>query len=147
MKKFLSFLVLLAVVAVPFACAGDVITQDVNRLPQAARDFIKQHFAASQVSYIKIESEFMKSTTYEVVMTDRVKLEFDSKGEWKEVDCENVAVPASLIPAYAQEYAKRNYPDVPVVKVERKRGIVEIELLNELSLKFDRQGRLTEIDD
>lgn len=147
MKKVLSFLVLLAVVAVPFACAGDVITQDVNRLPQAARNFIKQYFAASKVSYIKIDSEFMKSTTYEVVMTDRTELEFDSKGEWTEVDCKRLAVPDALVPAYAKEFAGRNYPDVSIVKIERKRGMVEVELLNDLSLTFNRRGDLIDIDD
>lgn len=43
MKKVLSILVL-ALVAVQFAFAGDVITQDAKQLPLTARNFINQYF-------------------------------------------------------------------------------------------------------
>lgn len=43
MKKVLSILVL-ALVAVQFAFAGDVITQDTKQLPLTARNFINQYF-------------------------------------------------------------------------------------------------------
>lgn len=44
MKKVLSILVL-ALVAVQFAFAGDVITQDAKQLPLTARNFINQYFS------------------------------------------------------------------------------------------------------
>ena len=44
MKKVLSILVL-AIVAVQFAFAGDVITKDVKELPLTARNFINQYFS------------------------------------------------------------------------------------------------------
>ena len=43
MKKILSILVM-AIVAVQFAFAGDVITKDMNQLPLPARNFINRHF-------------------------------------------------------------------------------------------------------
>ena len=52
MKKVLSILVL-ALVAVQFAFAGDVITQDTKQLPLTARNFINQLFGGSpaQIEY------------------------------------------------------------------------------------------------
>ena len=47
MKKVLSILVL-AIVAVQFAFAGDVITKDVKELPLTARNFINQYFSKPQ---------------------------------------------------------------------------------------------------
>ena len=44
MKKILSILVL-AIVAVQFAFAGDVITKDAKELPLNARNFINQYFS------------------------------------------------------------------------------------------------------
>lgn len=70
MKKVLSILVL-AIVAVQFAFAGDVITKDVKELPLTARNFINQYFSKPQISYIKIDSEFL-SKKYEV--TDENKI-------------------------------------------------------------------------
>lgn len=44
MKKILSLLVL-AIVAVQFSFAKDVITKDMNQLPLPARNFINGNFA------------------------------------------------------------------------------------------------------
>ena len=51
MKKVLSILVL-ALVAVQFAFAGDVITRDAKQLPLTARNFINQYFTKPQISHI-----------------------------------------------------------------------------------------------
>lgn len=72
MKKVLSILVL-AIVAVQFAFAGDVITKDVKELPLTARNFINQYFSKPQISYIKIDSEFL-SKKYEVTLTTARRL-------------------------------------------------------------------------
>ena len=70
MKKVLSILVL-ALVAVQFAFAGDVITQDTKQLPLTARNFINQYFSKPHISHIKIESEILQTKKYEVLLTDR----------------------------------------------------------------------------
>ena len=63
MKKVLSILVL-ALVAVQFAFAGDVITQDTKQLPLTARNFINQYFSKPHISHIKIESEILQTKKY-----------------------------------------------------------------------------------
>ena len=42
---------------------------------------------------------------------------------------------------------KANFPGVFVVKVDKERYGYEIELSNELELKFDKKGNLMSIDD
>ena len=54
MKKILSLLVL-AIVAVQFSWAADVITKDMNQLPLPARNFINRHFTKPEVSHINID--------------------------------------------------------------------------------------------
>lgn len=144
MKKILSILVL-AMVAVQFAFAGDVVTHDSKKLPAAASNFISQYFSKPQISYIKIDSEFF-SKTYEVILTDRTEIEFDKKGNWMEVDCKKSAVPAALVPAFVKNYVKSNFPHQIITKIERKNG-VEVELDNDFSLKFNKKGQLVDIDD
>lgn len=145
MKKILSILVL-AIVAVQFAFAGDVITQDVNQLPLNARNFINQHFSKPQISHIKIDSEILQSKKYEVLLTNRTEIDFDSKGNWLEVDCKKSAVPGSLIPVSVKDYVKKNFPNTIINKIERKGKGLEVELSNDYSLKFNKKGQFVSMD-
>ncbi len=146
MKNILSFLMLMFL-SLQFACAKDIITQDEKRLPENARSFIEKHFPHVQISYIKIDNDFLESTKYKVLMTDRKELEFDKNGDWTEIDCKKEAVPATLIPENIATYVKQHFPEETITQIERKKRHIEIELGNDLSLKFDKNGKLIEIDD
>ncbi|NDV83966.1 PepSY-like domain-containing protein [Bacteroides sp. 51] len=146
MKKILS-LVVMALIAIQFTSAKDVVTKDEMQLPLAARNFINQHFTKPQISYIKIESELLKGKKYEAVLTSGVEIEFDSKGEWTDVDCKRGTVPASIIPEYVKEYVKTNFSGQTITQIERDRHGIEVELNNDLSIKFDKKGQLRELDD
>lgn len=146
MKKVLSIL-LLALAAVQFAFAGDVITRDAKQLPLTARNFISQYFAQSQISHIKIETGMLGSKKYEVLMTDRTEIDFDGNGNWTEIDCRKAAVPAALVPASVSEYVRTNFPQEIITKIERERSGIEVELSNDYSLKFNSKGRFVSMDD
>lgn len=146
MKKLLSILAL-ALVAVQFAFAGDVITQDAKQLPLTARNFINQYFSRPQISHIKIETNVLQSKKYEVLLTDRTEIDFDSNGNWTDVDCQKAAVPEALVPASVKEYVKTNFPREIITKIERKRAGVEVELSNDYSLKFNNKGNFISMED
>ena len=129
MKKVLSILVLV-LATVQMAFAGDVITRDAKQLPLTARNFINQYFTKPQISHIKIETGILGSKSYEVLLTDRTEIDFDSNGNWTDVDCKKAAVPAALIPASVKEYVKMNFPQEIITKIERGRSGVEVELAN-----------------
>lgn len=145
MKKILSILVL-AVAAAQFAFAGDVITKDAKELPLTARNFINQYFTKPQISYIKIDNEFL-SKKYEVILTDRTEIEFDKKGNWMEVDCKKNAIPGALVPVFIKDYVKTNFPNQIITKIERNGTGLEVELANDFSLKFNKQGKFVSMDD
>lgn len=148
MKKFLSLLVL-AIVAVQFSFAADVITKDMNQLPLPARNFINRHFTNPQVAHIKIEKERMEPTKYEVVLMDGSEIDFDSKGNWEEVSAKKgQVVPVTIVPGFAVDYLKtHNFTNEGVTKVERDRKGYEIELSTGLSFKFDKKGKFIKADD
>lgn len=146
MKKVLSILVL-ALVAIQFAFAGDVITQDANQLPLAARNFINRYFTNPQISHIKIERKMLGAKSYEVLLTDRTEIDFDSNGNWTDVDCKKSAVPEALVPVAVREYVKTNFPREIITQIERGRNRVEVELSNDYTLKFNSQGKYLSMDD
>ncbi len=145
MKKFLAVL-FMATLTVWSVSAKDVITMDMNKLPLVARNFINQHFTRPQISYIKIDSEFL-SKKYEVVLSNRTKIEFNGNGEWEEVDGNRNDLPLTIIPEHIKTYVNAQYPGTTYRKIERDRGEVEIKLSNHLSLTFDKKGQLIDIDD
>ena len=122
MKKFLSLLVL-ALVAVQFSFAKDMITKDMNQLPLPARNFINSNFTKPQVAHIKIDKDMMESTKYEVLLMDGTEIDFDSKGNWEEVSAKKgQTVPVSIVPGFAVNYLKaHNFVNEGVTKVERDR--------------------------
>ena len=144
MKKMM-FAMFLLFAAVLNANAGNdrIITKD--KLPVNAQQFIDTHFESLKISYVKEERDFFERS-YEVVFTDGSKLEFTSKGEWKDVDCRYSEVPAAIVPAAIMEYVLKNFPAEKVLKIERETGNYEVKLSNRYELTFDKKLRIIDID-
>lgn len=144
MKKLLFLLVCLFALQT-VARADDDKPIQINQMPQQAQLFIKKYFADSKVALAKMESDLLNKS-YDVIFTDGNKVEFDKKGNWKEVDCKYSSVPAAIIPETIQKYIKTNYPDTKVVKMERDKKEYEVKLTNRTELKFDMDFNLLDID-
>ncbi|MDR0427204.1 MAG: PepSY-like domain-containing protein [Dysgonamonadaceae bacterium] len=146
MKKFVLLLTVIGMFSLQSASADDVVTRDIERLPQAAKNFIQKHFPNEKVSYMKIDKELL-STTYEVTFISGIELEFTKDGEWKEIDCKHTAVPAGAVPTKISEYVKTNFPGTFIKQIEKKKRRYEVELSNKLDLEFDMNENFIKIDD
>ena len=125
--------------------AGDMIIP-TNQLPAAAKTFVKTNFPGQTISYAKLDREFT-GTRYEVRLNNGVELDFDKNGTWDKVDCNYSAVPAKLVPASIANYVKANFAGASIVKIDKERYGYDIELSNDLELKFNKNGKLMSIDD
>jgi|SRR5690606_2336382 len=122
-----------------------VITK--NELPQTAQKFISDNFAKSTIDYAKIDKEIL-STDYKVKFTDGVEIEFDSKGEWTEVDGNKTTIPTGFIQKSILTYVKEKFPNTQIEKIEKGRfGKQEVKLSNGLELEFNSEGKFKRIDD
>ena len=146
MKKIVAMFIM-AIMALQVAFAGDVVTRDVSKLPAEARTTISKHFPDAKISFIKIEKDFFQSANYEATLTNGVEVDFNSKGEWLEVDCKKGTVPAAFIPAKVSSYVKSNFPNEQIRKIERGRKGYEVKLSNGLEVKFDPYGGFLKLDD
>ena len=125
------------------SCSDRIIPSE--KLPAAAQSFLKEYFPDSPISYVKKEADL--TPTYEVVLQNGTEIEFNKKGQWDNIDCKRLAVPATLIPAAISEYVNANFPGQSIVKIDRETYGHEIEMANGLELKFDKKGKLLHIDD
>ncbi len=129
--------VLLALTA---ASARGRVTRDTAVLPAEAREFVKTQFPSTTISYLKVDKGMFNGNSYEVRLADGTELDFNSQGEWTEIDCEPRAVPSTVIPETISNYMKQNYSRHRIVKVERNRKGYELKLENDLEVDFDTYG-------
>ena len=126
------------------AMADDDRPIDFSQLPTTAQATVKKHFASSEILYSTQDGIVFK--TYDVMFANGDKIEFDSKGNWKDVEMMN-GVPTAFVPAQIQNFVKKSYPGTKITKIDRDARDYEIELSNGLDLKFNKSSRLIEIDD
>lgn len=118
-----------------------------NHLPKTAKTFLAVHFKGIPVSSAIEDREIYGVDEYKVYLNNGMKMEFDSNGNWKEVDGKHQKVPYGFIPASIKNYSSRNFPNTYIIKIEKKRWSYKAELSNGLELEFDRNGNFKKIDD
>ena len=151
MKKItLTLFAIIASVATLFAASQPTTMEDraisFNELPAKAQSFINTYFANEEISHIILDRDVI-SVDYNVALLSGTKLEFDSKGEWKEVDTRNGAVPEALIPNAIAEYVKSKYPNRKITEISRNHTYTEVTLDGGLELTFNKSYKLVDVDD
>lgn len=138
-------LLVMTVVGLMFSTAAlaDDIPVSVNQLPSSVKVFVRNNFKGKSIIYA--EKDFK---TYECRLSDGTKVEFTKKGDWKKVDSNDMtAVPSALVPTIIMKYVHCTFPGASITKIEKERYGYDIELSNDLELKFNRQGVLLRMDD
>ena len=125
---------------------GDVITKDIKETPCCHTELYQfQYFSKPQISYIKIDSEFL-SKKYEVILTEPRGLQQERQLDGNELK-KGKSRPAVLIPVSIKDYVKANFPNEIITKIERGGTGIEVELANDFSLKFNKKGQFVSMDD
>ena len=127
------------------ANAGNDKPINVNELPAKAQTLLSKHFKGQKVMFATIESGVV-SRSYDVVLRNGTKLEFDKKGNLTEIDCKQGIVPSQLIPQPIKNYFKENYRGEAVRKIELNKKEYEVELTNGIDLTFNKHFQLIDID-
>ena len=148
MKRF--FRVLMIAICCMVSCnmvanAGNDKPISVNALPAKAQTLLNNHFNSQKVMLATIESGVV-SRSYDVVLQNGTKLEFDKKGNLTEINCKQGIVPALLIPQAIKNYLKDNYAGQSVKKIEINKNEYEVELTNGLDLTYNKHFQLIDID-
>ena len=135
--------IITAFVAILFCGMTSAMAQNTN---PAVTQFVEQYFPKATVQMVMPDDDDI-----DVVLNDYTKIEFRLNYEWKKVDCEHgsvyTSVPAELVPAQITTYVNSNFPNTLIKKLEKKYTGWEIELNNGLEVKFNKNFKVTEIDD
>ncbi len=142
MKRIHYFLLTLVCLFTSSMAMADDVPIPVEKLPTEAKTFIKAHFADKSVLLATKDWD-----SYECHLDDGTKIDFNKKGVWQKVDCLMNAVPAALVPAQIAKYVTATFPNCTIIKIEKERYGWDIELSNDMELKFNKQGVLIGMDD
>ncbi|MGB6083201.1 PepSY-like domain-containing protein [Moheibacter sp.] len=116
-------------------------------LPKSAQTFLKENFINERVVQAE-KDNYGNRTDYEIVLSNGTEIEFDNKGNWKEVDAKNKeALPEGFIPRKIVQHITQNFAPHQVSKIEKDRNKYEVELTNGIDLEFSLNGDFLRIDD
>lgn len=146
MKKLISLLAVI-LLAIGQLSAKDLVYRTTEPLPAAAKSSLKTNFPKTGVSHVKVDKHVFGGADYEVILVDGTEIEFNSDGEWKEVDCGQKAVPSGYVLKPISNYVSKYYKGQKIVKIDKGRNNYDVELSSGIDLKFDRSGKFLRIDD
>jgi hypothetical protein len=154
MKKLMVIAMLFTTSTLFAACDKEVIIPE-SKLPAKSRTFLATHFAGvAVVSSVKEVDGLEKD--YSVYLKNGFEVDFRRSGEWDTVEGYSAPVPESIIgilPAGIKAYVTANYPDLPIVKVNREMWGYEIEVgpaspnSYDIELDFTMGGEFFRYDD
>lgn len=142
MKK-VFFMLLLGVGVTAFAQDKAI---NYSQLPKNGQSFISSNFGAKSVSQVTLDDDVL-SKEYKVYLANGTKVEFDGKGNWKEIDGNTTSVSPKFLAKNIQTYITSNYPKIQIKKIERDSKKIEVKLVNDIELIFDKKGKFVKIDD
>ena len=117
-----------------------------KQLPLNAQKLIKTNFSDKTIDYIIADKELI-STDYSVKFTDGSEIDFNSEGNWTEIDCKKNAIPSKIVKSSIANYVKEKFPNTHIVKIEKEIfNREEIKLSNGLELEFNSKGELRNIN-
>ena len=112
-----------------------------DKLPASAVSFLDKYFPGATVSHAKKGAEPLNKK-FKVFLQDGTEIRFNAKGKWEKIDCGQSPVPAALIPTSIADHIHSHFPDMAIVKIEKKRFGYALAVSGDEELKFDKKGSL-----
>lgn len=109
-----------------------------SELPPNAVQFLDAHFSGISIKKVEYDNH-----EFEVELRSGHEIEFDTNGNWIEIEGEYSPLPKSIIDLMPQKiaiYISRNYPRRPIVQIKRKKYGYRVDLSNSAELKFSHNG-------
>ena len=85
-----------------------------EQLPAKAQAFVQDNFERNSI--VAVEST---TNTYMCVLNDGTIIDFNKKGTWSNVDCNQNSIPLNFVPRTLLQYVYGNYPYCTITKVNK----------------------------
>ncbi len=145
-KSKIYFAALLCMTMQAVSTFAQDVTVPTTQLPEAAKAFVQNYFPGQVIDYAVYDSDF-DGDAYEACLNNGVEIDFDLAGNWEMVDCNYNAVPYGIVPLAISNFVDAHYGSTDIVKIDKEHYGYEVQLSNDIELKFTADGQLLAYDD
>ena len=117
----------------------------VEQLPEKAQKFLTTYWTDVKVLKAEMDKDGLE-VAYDVYLENNTKIEFDKRGEWKEIKSPMTEIPKGVIMQNILDYVANNYSGNRIEKIKREHHHFEVELTNDIELKFNKKGEFKRVD-
>lgn len=144
MKRIvLSFSTFIFVALSVASCSSDDNNSETivqtSELPSQSKSFLETYFLGYQIVQIQRDARSVDEY-YEVRLTDGTQVDFDKDGMWTEVDGNANMIPTGFIHPHIISYITANYPAASVESIGKEIYGFNVDLTNNLDLRFSSEG-------
>ena len=86
-----------------------------EQLPAKAQAFVQDNFEHNSI--VAVEAV---SNAYMCVLDDGTIIDFNKKGNWSNVDCNNNSIPLNFVPRTLLQYVYGNYPCCTITRMNKQ---------------------------
>ena len=119
----------------------NIFVEGKDKLPIVAQNFINKSFVGERLVYVKESRTLFFQKKYLAVFSNGMKIEFDSKGNWIDIESKDVGLPRSILTLKIRKYLESYHISFLILEIERRRNdVLRVLLSNKNELYFDRFG-------
>ena len=120
------------------------ISASFQTMPANVKNFLAKYYPKETVA--KYESKkTVVGQKYEVKLNNGAEIDFDKNGNWEEIS-DKQGVPSALIPIKIKTYLAQKYKGVKVESIDKEGDKIKVDLINDIDLEFDKNGKFLRID-
>lgn len=114
-------------------------------LPIKAQEFVTTYFSVQTIRFVRMEIDVTK-TEYTVRFENGMEIEFNSNGDWEEVESHSECLPTGYLKKEILDFLNQNHPNTCLHEVARGKHKIEVELANGIELIFNKNGEFLRYD-
>ena len=117
-----------------------------EELPAKAQEFVTTYFNGLTIRFVRMEVDVTK-TEYTVRFDNGMEIEFNSNGDWEEVESHSECLPSGFLDEMILNFLNKNHPNFCLNEIARDRHKIEVELATGLEIVFNKSGEFLRYDD
>ena len=117
-----------------------------EELPTKAQEFVSTYFGSLPIRFVRMEVDVTK-TEYTVRFENGMEVEFNSFGDWDEVESHSECLPSGFLQKEILDFLNQNHDGFCLHEVARGKHKIEVELANGLEIIFNKNGEFLRYDD
>ncbi|MBO7305339.1 MAG: PepSY-like domain-containing protein [Bacteroidales bacterium] len=145
MKKL--FFIAISLIMATMLYAEDYKSINFEQLPASTRKLVNAHFADNPILAVKAtDTWFRFNREYKIIFDDGLIIDFDSDGQWSDVECYGAPVPFFMLPDKIVKYVRHNFHQEKIIEIKKLPEGYKIEYDSGIELLFDKNSELVSFE-